>query len=187
MYNAVAVFCGSKIGNDPIYEQHAKDLGKLMGEHKITLVYGGGNTGLMGAVANAVLEHGGKVTGVIPEILKDRERHHQGITELSIVPDMHTRKKKIYELSDAAIVLPGGNGTLDEMFEMATWNALTIHHKKIILLNTAGYYNNLIAHINSMQVNGFLHDDWRNMLAIYDTPDAIFYDWAAGKNQNPPV
>ena len=93
----------------------------------------------------------------------------------------------MYDLCDAAIVLPGGNGTLDEMFEMATWNALTIHDKKIILLNTAGFYNNLIAHVNLMQVNGFLHDDWKKMLAIFDTPDAIFYGWGADKNQNPPL
>ncbi len=183
MYKSVAVFCGSKNGNDAIYVQHAKDLGKLLAEHKITLVYGGGNAGLMGAVANAALQHGGKVTGVIPEILKDREHQHSGLSELNIMPDMHSRKKKMYDLCDAAVILPGGNGTLDEMFEMATWNALTIHDKKIILLNTAGYYNNLIAHINTMQVSGFLHDDWRNMLSIYDTPDAIFYDLAADKNQ----
>lgn len=182
MYKSVAVFCGSKNGNDPIYIQHALALGKLLALNNITLVYGGGNTGLMGAIANAVLEHSGNVIGVLPEILKDRERQHVGITELKIVPDMHTRKKMMFDLCDAAIILAGGNGTLDEMFEMATWNALTIHDKKIILLNTAGFYNNLIAHINVMQVNGFLHDDWRKMLAIYDTPDAIFADWAAGKN-----
>ena len=186
MYKSVAVFCGSKNGNDAIYEQHAKDLGKLLGEHKITLIYGGGNTGLMGAVANAALENNGKVIGVIPEVLKERERHHKGITELNIVPDMHTRKKRMYDLCDAAIILPGGNGTLDELFEIATWNALTIHDKKIILLNTAGFYNNLIAHINIMQVNGFLHDDWRKMMAIFDTPDAIFYDWDQYKNQSRP-
>jgi len=182
MYKSVAVFCGSNNGNDAIYMQHAKDLGKLLGQHKIQLVYGGGNAGLMGAVANGALEHQGEVIGIIPEMLKLRERHHTGITQLTVVPDMHTRKKMMYELSDAAIILPGGNGTLDEMFEMATWNALTIHNKKIILLNTAGFYNNLIAHINAMQVNGFLHDDWRTMLSVYDTPDAIFYDWVSGKN-----
>lgn len=182
MYKSVAVFCGSKNGNDPIYIQHAFELGRLLALNHIKLVYGGGNTGLMGAIANAVLEHSGNVIGVLPEILKDRERQHVGITELKIVPDMHTRKKMMFDLCDAAVILPGGNGTLDEMFEMATWNALTIHDKKIILLNTAGYYNNLIAHINVMQVNGFLHDDWRKTLAIYDTPDAIFGDWAADKN-----
>ncbi len=183
MYKAVAVFCGSNIGNDPIYEQHAKEIGKLLSERKITLIYGGGNTGLMGAIANAVLEHDGKVIGIIPEILKQRERQHEKITELRIVLDMHARKKIMYDLCDAAIILPGGHGTLDEMFEMVTWNALSIHNKKIILLNTAGYYNHLINHINTMQEQGFLHTDLGNTLAIYDTPDAIFCDWDANKNQ----
>ena len=173
MYKSIAVFCGSSNGNDPIYEQHAKDLGALLAENNITVVYGGGNTGLMGAVANAALEQQGKVIGVIPELLTNIERQHKGLTELQVVADMHTRKKLMYELSDAAIILPGGNGTLDEMFEMITWNALTIHNKKIILLNTAGYYNALISHINQMQVQGFLHTDLRDTFEIYDTPDAV--------------
>lgn len=171
---SVAVFCGSNTGEDPIYMLHAATLGHLIGSNGLTLVYGGGKAGLMGAVANAALHAGGKVIGVIPVMLKDRERHHTGITELHIVDDMHTRKKMMYELCDAAIILPGGNGTLDEMFEMATWNALTIHHKKIILLNTAGFYTHLINHINHMQQQGFLHSDWRQMVEVYDTPDAIF-------------
>ena len=174
MYKSIAVFCGSNSGNDPIYTQHAKDIGILLAEKNITVVYGGGNTGLMGVVANAVLQEGGKVIGVIPELLKNIERQHKGLTALHIVADMHTRKKMMYELSDAAIILPGGNGTLDEMFEMITWNALTIHNKKIILLNTAGFYNALIGHINQMQVQGFLHTDLRDTFEIYDTPDAIF-------------
>ena len=182
MYKSVAVFCGSKKGNDPIYMQHAKELGKLLGEHGITLIYGGGNTGLMGAIADAVLDKGGEVIGVIPEVLITIERQHSKISKLHIVDNMHTRKKMMYDLCDAAIILPGGNGTLDEMFEMVTWNALSIHDKKIILLNTAGYYNNLINHINTMQVAGFLHNDWRDILAIYETPDAIFCDWDANKN-----
>jgi uncharacterized protein (TIGR00730 family) len=182
MYKAVAVFCGSKNGNDPIYVQHAKELGKLLGEHGITLIYGGGNTGLMGAIADAVLDNGGEVIGVIPEMLTTIERQHLKISKLHIVDNMHTRKKMMYDLCDVAIVLPGGTGTLDEMFEMVTWNALSIHDKKIILLNTAGYYNNLINHINTMYVNGFLHEDWRKMLAVYETPDAIFCDWDANKN-----
>lgn len=181
MYKAVAVFCGSKNGTDPLYASHAKQTGQLLAQNNISLVYGGGNTGLMGIVANAVLEANGKVIGVIPEILKDRERHHTGITELHVVADMHIRKKTMYDLSDAAIILPGGNGTMDEMFEMFTWNALNIHRKKIILLNTAGYYNYLIGHINQMQVNGFLHEDWRAMINVCDTPDTIFSGRDAGK------
>ena len=183
MFSSVAVFCGSSYGDDPIYAFHAKELGELLGFKNITLVYGGGNTGLMGEVANAALSKGGKVIGIIPEMLKDRERHHKGITELHIVADMHTRKKRMYELCDAAIILPGGNGTMDEMFEMATWNALTIHSKKIILLNTAGYYNALIGHIGNMQQHGFLHSDWREMLAIFDTRDDIFSGYS-GQDKN---
>jgi uncharacterized protein (TIGR00730 family) len=183
MYKSVAVFCGSKNGDDPIYVQHAKELGKLLSEHGITLIYGGGNTGLMGAIADAALDNGGEVIGVIPEILTTIERQHLKINKLHIVDNMHTRKKMMYDLCNAAIVLPGGIGTLDEMFEMVTWNALSIHDKKIILLNTAGYYNNLINHINSMHVSGFLHHEWREMLDVYETPDAIFCDWDANKNQ----
>lgn len=182
MYRSVAVFCGSKNGADPLYAEHAKETGRLIARNAVTLVYGGGNTGLMGIVADAVLEENGKVIGVIPEILKEIERHHTGITQLHIVPDMHVRKKMMYDLCDAAIILPGGNGTMDELFEMFTWNALNIHRKKIILLNTAGYYNYLIGHINQMQVNGFLHQDWRAMIDVFETPDAIFSGWGEGKN-----
>ena len=153
-YKSIAVFCGSKDGADPIFLLHARAIGALIAKHKLTLVYGGGNCGLMGEVANAALRENGKVIGIIPEVLKERERHHTGISELIIVPDMHTRKKTMYDF-DAAIILPGGNGTLDEMFEMITWNGLTIHDKKIVLLNTAGYYNYLISHINNMQSNDF--------------------------------
>lgn len=182
MYSSIAVFCGSKDGADPIFMLHARALGELLAKNHITIVYGGGNCGLMGAVANAALKENGKVIGVIPEILKERERHHTGITELIIVPDMHTRKKTMYELCDAAVILPGGNGTMDEMFEMITWNGLTIHNKKIMLLNTAGYYNNLINHINTMFMNDFLHTDIHNMLTVYDTPEAIFSAMVSGKN-----
>jgi len=181
MIGSVAVFCGSKNGNDSLYASHAKEVGMQLALRKITLVYGGGNTGLMGIVADSALAHNGKVIGVIPGILKERERHHQGISELQITDDMHERKKRMYNLSDAAIILPGGNGTLDEMFEMITWNILTIHNKKIILLNSAGYYNFLIGHINNMQLNGFLYEDWRNQLLIFDTPDAIFSAMDEGK------
>ena len=133
--NSLAVFCGSKSGNNPLFVAQANTLGHLMASKKITLIYGGGNKGLMGAVSNAVLEKDGKVVGIIPEILKDREHHHKGITELIIVDDMHARKKILYEKCDAAIILPGGFGTMDEFFEMLTWNQLSIHDKKIFILN----------------------------------------------------
>lgn len=182
MYNSVAIFCGSSTGNDEIFAQHAKDLAILLAEQNITIVYGGGNTGLMGIVANEALKANGKVIGVIPDFMKRIEREHTGLSALHIVADMHARKKMMYDLSEAAIVLAGGNGTLDEMFEMITWNALTIHHKKIILLNTAGFYNALISHINNMQVYGFLHTDLRDTFEIYDTPDAIISAWALNRS-----
>src|SRR5919112_2402982 len=160
MYTSVAVFCGSKNGSEPLYEQHAKELGTLLAQNNITLIYGGGNRGLMGALANAALEQQGEVIGVIPEILSSREHQHDKLSRLHVVEDMHARKKMMYDLCEAAIVLPGGVGTLDELFEMVTWNNLTIHDKKIIVLNSAGYYNNLLGHINVMQTQGFLYDDW---------------------------
>jgi uncharacterized protein (TIGR00730 family) len=155
---SLAVFCGSKSGNDPRFVNEAKTLGKLIADRKITLVYGGGNKGIMGAVANAALENGGIVTGIIPRVLTEWEQHHEGLTELIIVDNMHTRKRMLYEKCDAAIILPGGFGTLDEFFEMLTWNQLSIHDKKIFMLNTAGFYDHLIAHARRMQDENFLYD-----------------------------
>lgn len=165
----IAVFCGSKSGTNPLYEKEAAALGKLMAEKNITIIYGGGNKGLMGAVANASMEQGGKVIGVIPKVLLEWEAQHEGITELRVVEDMHVRKKTLYELCDAAIILAGGNGTLDELFEMLTWNTLNIHNKKIVLLNTAGFYQHLIAHIDTMAREGFLYNNWRERLIVCDT------------------
>lgn len=162
----IAVFCGSRTGSDPLFEQQAKELGRLMAGSGITLVYGGGNKGLMGAVANAVMDDGGKVIGVIPEILLQWEHQHEGITELRVVSDMHVRKKMMYELCDMAVVLPGGHGTLDELFEMLTWNTLQIHNKKIILLNVAGFYDSLVSHIQTMSEKGFLYEQWQDRFII---------------------
>jgi hypothetical protein len=168
-----AVFCGSKSGLDIVFESHARELGRIMSDNNISLVYGGGNKGIMGAVANAVMENGGKVIGIIPEILMEWEHGHKGITELIVVNDMHIRKKMMYEMCDAAIILPGGNGTLDEMFEMLTWNTLNIHDKKIVLLNSNGYYTHLIAHIETMSSQGFLYENWRDRLIICNSPKEI--------------
>jgi hypothetical protein len=168
-----AVFCGSKMGNDPLFEEHARSLGKIMAVNQISLVYGGGNKGLMGALADAMMESGGAVIGVIPEILLEWEHAHKGITDLRVVKDMHVRKKMMYELCDAAIVLPGGNGTLDEMFEMLTWNTLKIHDIKIVILNSNGFYNHLIAHIDTMFDQGFLYAAWRERLIVCEKPDEI--------------
>jgi uncharacterized protein (TIGR00730 family) len=170
---SLAVFCGSKSGNNPLFEHHATQLGYIVAQKSITLIYGGGNKGIMGAVANAVLEKGGKVTGIIPQLLTDREHSHQGITTLIIVEDMHVRKKMLYEKCDAAIILPGGFGTLDELFEMLTWNQLSIHSKEIFILNTAGFYDHLLAHARTMQQENFLYDTIEDRITILTAPEEI--------------
>ena len=172
-FTSIAVFCGSQMGSDAIFEQHAKELGEYLGKKGITLIYGGGRKGLMGAVADAVMRNGGKVTGIIPEILIGWEHQHTGISDLLIIADMHERKKIMYELCDAAIILPGGNGTLDEMFEMLTWNTLKIHNKKLMLLNSAGFYNHLVQHIRNMQAAGFLYDNWSDRIIVCENPQHV--------------
>jgi len=171
---SIAVFCGSKAGKNPLFESHAKELGKLFAQNNITMIYGGGSVGLMGAIANEIMLNGGEVVGVIPEVLVAWEQQHKGITKLHVVADMHVRKKMMYELCDAAIVLPGGYGTLDELFEIITWNNLKIHEKKIILLNSGGFYTPLIAHIQNMQEQGFLYEDFTQRISVVDEPNAIF-------------
>lgn len=171
--SALTVFCGSRTGNNSIYEEHAATLGTILAKKNIKLVYGGGNKGLMSAVANAVLANGGSVTGIMPKVLAEWEHQHNGLTELIIVEDMHTRKKMLYEKCDAAVILPGGYGTLDEMFEMLTWNQLSIHNKHIFILNTAGFYNNLIAHIEQMLQESFLYDNIEKRMTILSTPDQL--------------
>jgi uncharacterized protein (TIGR00730 family) len=166
----IAVFCGSKSGTSPVFVAHAQELGALLALRGKTMVYGGGSVGMMGAVADAVVQGGGQVIGVITELLLTWEVQHTGISDLRVVPDMHVRKKMMYELSDAAIILPGGNGTLDELFEMLTWNTLQIHDKKIVLLNSGGYYQHLIAHMHQMQAEGFLYENWTDRLIIVNTP-----------------
>jgi uncharacterized protein (TIGR00730 family) len=173
MFKSIAVFCGSKKGNDPVFAQHAEILGKLIAQQNITLIYGGGNNGLMGIIANAVLQQAGKVIGVMPEILNRIEHQHKNLTQLHVVENMHTRKKMMYDLCDAAIILPGGFGTMDELFEIITWNNLSIHNKKIILLNSAGYYDILIKHIELMQSQGFLYEN-KEIFSIHNSPETIF-------------
>ena len=171
---SVAVFCGSQSGKNPIYLAHAEKLGTMLAAKNLTLVYGGGNAGLMGAVANTAMQCGGKVIGVIPELLSDREHANNEISELHIVKDMHIRKKMMYELCDMAIILPGGFGTMDELFEMITWNALKIHEKKIVILNSGNYYDKLIAFIMDMQEETFLYEDWKQRITIVSTPEEIW-------------
>lgn len=173
MIKSMAVFCGSQSGQKEIFTDHAEQLGKLLAEKKIKLIYGGGNVGLMGSVANTSLENGGEVVGVIPHILDKMKRSHTGITKLLMVEDMHTRKKKMYELCDAAIILPGGYGTLDELFEMITWNNLSIHDKRIFILNSDGYYDHLLKHIEEMYNAGFLYENPAENITVIQEPDEL--------------
>lgn len=179
---SLAVFCGSQPGNNPVYAEHAAELGRLIAILGLKLVYGGGKKGLMGVLADAVLEHEGKVMGVIPKVLVEWEHQHEGLQELAVVPDMHTRKKMMYDMSDAAVVLPGGFGTLDELFEMITWNQLKIHNKKIYLLNSGGYYKYLINHLSTMEKEGFLYEPVAERIILCDNPKALFNRIELGYN-----
>ncbi|MEI2739911.1 MAG: TIGR00730 family Rossman fold protein [Chitinophagaceae bacterium] len=167
---SLAVFCGSKKGTNPVYTEHAEQLGKLMAENNIRLIYGGGSAGIMGSIADSVMKHGGKVTGIIPKILLEWEVQHLGISELIISDDMHERKRKLYSLCDAALILPGGFGTLDELFEIITWNQLTIHDKQIYILNSGGFYNHLIEHIRLMKKEMFLYEEAEKRITIIGDP-----------------
>lgn len=171
--NKLAIFCGSKKGNNPLYEQHASALATLLAERKVELIYGGGKSGLMGVVADTVMARGGIVRGVIPRVLTDWEHQHEGISELMIVDDMHIRKRKLYDLCDAAIILPGGYGTLDELFEILTWNQLSIHDKRVFILNTDGFYSHLIQHMQQLSAEGFLYSDWDETVTVIDEPSAL--------------
>ncbi|MEI7589037.1 MAG: TIGR00730 family Rossman fold protein [Chitinophagia bacterium] len=170
---SLTVFCGSKSGKNPAYVLEAMALGKWLALNNIQLVYGGGNKGIMGAVANACLDNGGKVIGIIPKLLLEWEAEHKGLSELIVTDDMHDRKKLLYEKGDAAIVLPGGLGTFDELFEMLVWNNLSIHDKKIVLFNYQGFYDPLVAMINKMEEEDFLYERSRYRLQICSTLEAL--------------
>jgi uncharacterized protein (TIGR00730 family) len=167
---SLAVFCGSKEGSNPLYVEHAIELGRLLAEKKVKLVYGGGSAGMMGALADSVMKNGGEVNGVIPKLLLEWEKQHRGITELIISDDMHERKRTLYSLCDAAMILPGGFGTMDELFEILTWNQLTIHDKRIFLLNSGGFYDHLIAHIEHMRAEKFLYEQADQSISVLDQP-----------------
>jgi uncharacterized protein (TIGR00730 family) len=170
---SLAVFCGSKTGNDASFVNDANTLGELLARENIELIYGGGNKGIMGTVANAVLQNKGRVTGIIPKALTEWEHQHEGISELIVVETMHIRKHMLYERSDAAVVLPGGFGTMDELFEILTWNQLKIHDKQIFILNTAGFYKHLIAHIHHMQQENFLYNEALDKIVFLDSVDEL--------------
>lgn len=162
----VAVYCGSRFGNDPRFADAARGLGGTLAMRGIGIVYGGGRLGLMGVVADAALEAGGEVIGVLPEALREAEVAHRGCTELHIVPGMHERKAMMTELADAFITLPGGIGTMDELFEALSWQLLGYHAKPVGLLNVACYYDQLIGFVDTMTSSEFLRPQHRaNLVA----------------------
>lgn len=152
----LAVFCGSRPGRDPAYVNAARAFGELLVRRGITLVYGGGDVGLMRTIADVVLDGGGEVIGVIPRQLVDREVAHRGVTELFVVDGMHDRKALIYVLSDVIVALPGGIGTFDELFEALTWNQLGLHAKACGLLNVTGYYDPMVTMLERAAGEGFV-------------------------------
>jgi len=162
----VAVYCGSAFGNNPAYLTEAKALGKAIAAAGLGLVYGGASVGLMGAVADAALAGGADVIGVLPSVLDDREIGHAGLTTLERVETMHERKARMVELADAFLVLPGGYGTLEELLEAVTWAQLGLHAKPCILINTAGYWDGLLAFLDTAVAAGFLKAKNRNLLRI---------------------
>jgi uncharacterized protein (TIGR00730 family) len=165
----VAVYCGSASGSDPVFLQEAKALGKAIAEAGLGLVYGGASVGLMGAVADAALAGGAAVIGVLPEILSGSEIAHRGLTRLEMVPTMHERKARMVKLADAFLMLPGGYGTLDEMMEIVTWKQLRLHAKPCILINTANYWDGLLAFLDRAVEAGFLKIENRRLLEVAAT------------------
>ncbi len=154
----IAVFCGSKFGNNSIFKTEVEALGKLLGQNKKHIIYGGGEAGLMGAIANSTLQSGGTVTGIIPEFLHTIERKKINLTELIVTKTMHERKQLLFGKCEAAIILPGGYGTLDELFELLTWNQLELHKIKVIVFNIDGFYNAILQHITKMENENFLYN-----------------------------
>jgi hypothetical protein len=170
----VAVFCGSALGNNPAFRAEATALGAAIAKAGLGLVYGGASRGLMGAVADAALAHGGSVIGVLPDALNGREIGHTELTSLEIVPTMHERKARIHELADAFFVLPGGFGTLEELLETITWAQIGLHAKPCILINTANYWNGLLAFLDTAVAAGFIEARNKQLLRVAaNTADAL--------------
>ncbi|MBT6096447.1 MAG: TIGR00730 family Rossman fold protein [Rhodospirillaceae bacterium] len=171
---SLCVFCGSRAGEDPAYAATAEALGKAMADRQIRLVYGGGRIGIMGIVAQAVFDGGGQVTGIIPDFLMHLEVGNTQVGDLVITESMHTRKARMFELSDAIIVMPGGLGTLDEAFEIITWKQLRQHDKPIVLVNINGYWDPFVTLVESIISGGFAHEKVMELFSVVDSVEAIF-------------
>ncbi len=172
-FQSLSIFCGSSPGKDESYIKVAYALGSFLAQSNISIIYGGAKIGLMGAVADGVIFSGGNITGVIPDFLMNKEIAHQQLTELIIVKSMHERKMVMFEKSDGAIILPGGFGTLDEMFELLTWGQLGLHKKPIGILNINGYYDLLISFIENMVKQNLLRKANQDMLLVSHDPDEL--------------
>jgi uncharacterized protein (TIGR00730 family) len=166
---SIAVFCGSGFGTEPIFRETAYNLGALLSQKGFSLVYGGSATGLMGVLADGALENQGEVIGVLPRFLQKKEVAHTRLTQLILVDDMHQRKAKMNKLADGFIVLPGGLGTLEELFEMLTWSQLGLHQKQIVLLNIGGYYDPLLSMLQNLEHFGFLKSGNQSAFLVCDS------------------
>jgi uncharacterized protein (TIGR00730 family) len=169
----LCVFCGSSAGNDPAYAASAAQVGRMLAERRIGLVYGGGRVGLMGALADAALAAGGEVIGVIPQALLERELGHRGLTQLHVVDSMHARKALMGELANGFIALPGGVGTLEELFEVWSWATLGLHRKPCGLLDVGGFFAPLIEFLDRQVREGFIHPAYRAVLLVASTPEGL--------------
>jgi uncharacterized protein (TIGR00730 family) len=173
MIKSICVFCGSSLGTNPLHRQAALGMGKEIARRGFRLVYGGGVVGLMGAIADAALEVGGEVIGVIPHALKKKEVGHAGLTRLEVVDSMHQRKARLADLADAFVAMPGGMGTFEEICEMLTWAQLGIHSKPCCLLNSGGYFDPMILQFDSAVREGFIKPKHRELMLIGRTPDEV--------------
>lgn len=169
-FTRICVFCGTNAGARPEYGAAARELGKLLAQEEIELVYGGASVGIMGELADAVHEHGGHVTGIIPQQLMKKEEAHTGIPDLIVVASMHQRKSQMADMSDGFIALPGGIGTLEGFFEILTWGQLGIHSKPTGILNVAGYFDALIRFLDHSVAEGFLTAEHREMILVESDP-----------------
>lgn len=169
----VCVYCSARDAVDVSYIEAAKKLGKILADHDKSLIYGGGSTGLMGAVTDGVIEAGGYVTGIIPEHLRDVEKMHQDVQNLIVVETMHQRKQRMAEMADAFVILPGGFGTMDEFFEILTWRQLGLHDKPILLVNMDGYWAHLISLIEEMLTKKFISPEDITQFVIIDSIDQV--------------
>jgi len=175
----IAVYCGSSPGKNPAFHQAAVQLGKVLAEMQITLVYGGGSAGLMGILAQTIIDRGGQVIGVIPQAIADMEVAFTDIQDLRVVEDMHTRKALMAELADAFIALPGGMGTIEEIMEILTWAQLGFHEKPCGILNIAGFYDQLLKFLDRLVMDQFIAPEHRSMLMVDESPQSLLEQFSS--------